>query len=196
MQQDLLNEISDRTRAYVNKDYACKAVYVSMTSCISPLPPMLAPYVSTATQQNTSAYPRQARCSTVEHACSRQNQQAKSAGRIVCVQQPHSTLHAIADAVASLPMLLQSEAAEIQNSELDHATSHLGKAVGITQLLRGTVYHAQRRRVYLPTDLMVREGVTEDQLTSGQPSPELNNVVYEVASTAKVMFSSVMLYHT
>ena len=91
-------------------------------------------------------------------------------------------------------MLLQSEAAEIQNSELDHATSHLGKAVGITQLLRGTVYHAQRRRVYLPTDLMAREGVTEDQLTRGQPSPELNNVVYEVASTAKVNFCYAVPY--
>ena len=69
---------------------------------------------------------------------------------------------------------------------MDHASSHLGKAIGITQLLRGTVYHAQRRRVYLPTDLMSREGVTHDQLTRGEPSAELNNVVYEVASTAKV----------
>ena len=83
-------------------------------------------------------------------------------------------------------VLLQAEAAEIKDSELDHATSHLGKAVGITQLLRGTPYHAQRRRVYLPTDLMAKEGVTEDQLIRGEPSAELNNVVYEVASTAKV----------
>ena len=81
---------------------------------------------------------------------------------------------------------MQAEAAEIKDGDLDHATSHLGKAVGITQLLRGTVYHAQRRRVYLPTDLMSQEGVTEDQLTRGEPSAELNNVVYEVASTAKV----------
>ena len=81
---------------------------------------------------------------------------------------------------------MQAEAAGIKDSELDHATSHLGKAVGITQLLRGTVYHAQKRRVYLPTDIMAKEGVTESQLTQGEPSPELNNVVYEVASTAKV----------
>lgn len=33
---------------------------------------------------------------------------------------------------------------------------------------------------------MSREGVTHDQLTRGEPSAELNNVVYEVASTAKV----------
>ncbi len=93
------------------------------------------------------------------------------------MQQPCVQLHRL---------FLQAEAAEIKDSELDHATSHLGKAVGISQLLRGTVYHAQRRRVYLPTDLMIREGVTEDHLTRGEPSPELNNVIYEVASTAKV----------
>lgn len=81
---------------------------------------------------------------------------------------------------------MQAEAAEIKDTDLDHACSHLGKAVGITQLLRGTVYHAQRRRVYLPSDLMSREGVTEDQLTRGEPSADLNNVVYEVASNAKV----------
>ena len=74
----------------------------------------------------------------------------------------------------------------MKDTDLDHACSHLGKAIGITQLLRGTVYHAQRRRVYLPIDLMSREGVTEDQLTRGEPSADLNNVVYEVASIAKV----------
>ena len=69
---------------------------------------------------------------------------------------------------------------------MDHATSHLGKAVGITQLLKGTVYHAQRRRVYLPADIMAKEGVTENQLTQGEPTAELTNVVYEVAAVAKV----------
>ena len=74
----------------------------------------------------------------------------------------------------------------MKDSELDHAASHLGKAVGITTLLRGTVYHAQRRRVYLPADLLAQEGVSEDQLTRGEPSEGLNNVVFEVASAAKV----------
>ena len=90
----------------------------------------------------------------------------------------------------STEWLLQAEAAEIQDSELDHATSHLGKAVGITQLLKGTVYHAQKRRVYLPAGIMAKEGVTESQLMQGEPSPQLNNVVYEVASTAKVACNS------
>ena len=74
----------------------------------------------------------------------------------------------------------------MQNAELDHAASHLGKAVGISTLLRGTVYHAQRRRIYLPADLMAQEGVDENQLTKGEASEGLNNVVFEVASAAKV----------
>lgn len=84
------------------------------------------------------------------------------------------------------PCFAQAEAAGIQEAELDHAASHLGKAVGISTLLRGTVYHAQRRRVYLPADLMAQEGVGEDQLTRGEPSEGLNNVIFEVASAAKV----------
>lgn len=87
---------------------------------------------------------------------------------------------------ADFALYVQAEAAGVKDSELDHASSHLGKAVGITTLLRGTVYHAQRRRVYLPADLLVQEGVSEDQLTRGEPSEGLNNVVFEVASAAKV----------
>lgn len=87
---------------------------------------------------------------------------------------------------ADFALYVQAEAAGVKNSELDHASSHLGKAVGITTLLRGTVYHAQRRRVYLPADLLAQEGVSEDQLIRGEPSEGLNNVVFEVASAAKV----------
>ncbi|KAL3152447.1 hypothetical protein ABBQ32_001494 [Trebouxia sp. C0010 RCD-2024] len=96
-----------------------------------------------------------------------------------------AALEKYAEGTSSQLLYLQAEATEINDTDLDHASSHLGKAIGITQLLRGTVYHAQRRRVYLPTDLMSREGVTHDQLTRGEPSAALNNVVYEVASTAK-----------
>ena len=108
------------------------------------------------------------------------------------VIQPHwkASSPQVNDSDDDSAYLVQAEAAGIKDSELDHATSHLGKAVGITQLLRGTVYHAQKRRVYLPADIMAKEGVTESQLTQGEPSPELNNVVYEVASTAKVACSS------
>ena len=42
------------------------------------------------------------------------------------------------------PPWLQLEAAQVSNAEADHAASHLGKAVGLAMLLRGTAHLAQR----------------------------------------------------
>ena len=46
--------------------------------------------------------------------------------------------------------------AGVENVHADHAASHLGKAQGLTTVLRAIPYHAQRRRVYLPLDLIVK----------------------------------------
>lgn len=40
------------------------------------------------------------------------------------------------------------------NTDADHAASHLGRAVGIATLLRGTAFHAQQRRCYLPLEVL------------------------------------------
>jgi hypothetical protein len=39
---------------------------------------------------------------------------------------------------------MQLEAAGVTDAASQQAASHLGKAVGMTSLLRGTVHHAQR----------------------------------------------------
>lgn len=44
----------------------------------------------------------------------------------------------------------------VKNVHADHAASHIGKAQGLTTLLRATPYHAQQRRVYLPIDIIVK----------------------------------------
>lgn len=49
-------------------------------------------------------------------------------------------------------LYLQLAAAGVASKEADHAASHLGKAVGITTLLKGTAFHASNRRSYLPLD--------------------------------------------
>ena len=105
----------------------------------------------------------------------------------------------------------QMDAAGIRDSNVDHAVSHLGKAVGIASLLRGTTHHAarslslrlslpatgcitqhercpHRRRSYLPVDLMAREGVSQEALYRGEAPPgALSNIVYDIASVAKVL---------
>lgn len=69
--------------------------------------------------------------------------------------QPPLTVEGLeqyAESTASRLHYLQLAALGLQNREADHAASHLGKAVGITTLLRGTAFHAQQRRSYLPMD--------------------------------------------
>ena len=44
----------------------------------------------------------------------------------------------------------------MKNLHADHAASHIGKALGLTTVLRAIPYHAQRRRVYLPVELIVK----------------------------------------
>jgi hypothetical protein len=70
------------------------------------------------------------------------------------VAPPHSHAH---------PQLLylQLGAAGGASKEADHAASHVGKAVGLTTLLRGTRYHASHRRSYLPIDLCAQHGVSQ-----------------------------------
>lgn len=58
-------------------------------------------------------------------------------------------------------LYLQLGAAGLASREADHAASHLGKAVGIATLLKGTAYHARMRRSYLPLDLCAEHGVSQ-----------------------------------
>ena len=41
-------------------------------------------------------------------------------------------------------VVMQLEVAGVRNSDADHAASHLGKAIGIAAILRGTARHAAR----------------------------------------------------
>lgn len=43
----------------------------------------------------------------------------------------------------------------MKNNEVElETTSHIGRAVGLTNLLRGTSYHADRGVLYFPKDLL------------------------------------------
>lgn len=56
---------------------------------------------------------------------------------------------------------VQLAAAGIKHRDADHAASHLGRAVGITTLLRGMPVHAAARRSYLPVDLCAEARVSQ-----------------------------------
>ena len=55
-----------------------------------------------------------------------------------------AALEAYGEGTASQLLYLQMEAAGLASVDADHAASHLGKALGIAAVLRGTQHHAQR----------------------------------------------------
>lgn len=61
-----------------------------------------------------------------------------------------AALESYAEGTLSTLNYLCLEAAGVRDQQADHAASHLGKAVGIVTVLRGTVHHARRRKSYLP----------------------------------------------
>ena len=75
--------------------------------------------------------------------------------------QPPLSIEGYSEGSASQLLYLQLAAAGVASREADHAASHLGKAVGISTLLRGTAFHASNRRSYLPLDLCAEHGVSQ-----------------------------------
>ena len=67
----------------------------------------------------------------------------------------------------------------------EHAAAHLGKAVGLVGLLRGTYSHAAHSRVYVPADLCAAHGVSAEDILAGRDSPGMRDVTHAVASAAK-----------
>ncbi|XP_011300205.1 NADH dehydrogenase (ubiquinone) complex I, assembly factor 6 [Fopius arisanus] len=74
------------------------------------------------------------------------------------------------------------EARGIKDVNIDHIASHLGKAQGITNLLRSAPHHAQKRVCVIPQDLLMKHGVPTESVFRGEMSKELSDVVFEVAS--------------
>eukprot|EP00735_Rhodelphis_limneticus_P012530 TRINITY_DN5816_c0_g1::TRINITY_DN5816_c0_g1_i1::g.24350::m.24350 TRINITY_DN5816_c0_g1::TRINITY_DN5816_c0_g1_i1::g.24350 ORF type:complete len:301 (+),score=25.69,sp/A7YVD7/NDUF6_BOVIN/40.86/6e-71,SQS_PSY/PF00494.14/6.4e-53 TRINITY_DN5816_c0_g1_i1:92-994(+) len=79
---------------------------------------------------------------------------------------------------------LTVELFNVKDVHVDHAASHLGKAVGIVSLLRGTPMHATKRRAYIPSALLAQHGVSTESMFRGESSAQLREAVFEVASLA------------
>jgi NADH dehydrogenase [ubiquinone] 1 alpha subcomplex assembly factor 6 len=74
--------------------------------------------------------------------------------------------------------------AGVASREGDHAASHLGKAIGLSLLLRGTPFQASRRRSYLPLELCAAHGVSQEDVYRGSDSEGVRDVAFAVASVA------------
>ncbi|KAF3692428.1 NADH dehydrogenase (ubiquinone) complex I, assembly factor 6 Precursor [Channa argus] len=74
----------------------------------------------------------------------------------------------------------------LKDVHADHAASHIGKAQGIVTCLRATPYHSSRRRVYLPMDICMLHGASQEDFIRGSREQNIRDVVYDIASQAHV----------
>ncbi|XP_004680071.1 PREDICTED: NADH dehydrogenase (ubiquinone) complex I, assembly factor 6 [Condylura cristata] len=81
-------------------------------------------------------------------------------------------------------LYLTLETLGIRDLHADHAASHIGKAQGIVTCLRATPYHSSRRRVFLPMDICMLHGVSQEDFLRKNQDKNVRDVVYDIASQA------------
>ncbi|KAK2193638.1 hypothetical protein NP493_11g14025 [Ridgeia piscesae] len=82
------------------------------------------------------------------------------------------------------------ESLDVRNIHADHAASHLGKAVGIITLIRAVPFHANRGNVYLPIDLMMQFGVSQEEVQRGCREAKMKDLIYNIASQAHLQLEA------
>jgi NADH dehydrogenase [ubiquinone] 1 alpha subcomplex assembly factor 6 len=100
---------------------------------------------------------------------------------------PPPTLAALEDYAAGTSASLQQAALDMMgatNEASDRAAAAVGTAWALIGLLRALPFHARQRRLYLPADLLEKEGVSLDALFEGRPGPGLQEVARAVEARA------------
>ncbi|XP_078473644.1 NADH dehydrogenase (ubiquinone) complex I, assembly factor 6-like isoform X1 [Lampetra planeri] len=94
-------------------------------------------------------------------------------------------LETYAENTQSSLLYLTLEALGVRDIHADHAASHIGKAQGVATCLRAVApLAARRRRVFLPLDLCLLHGVSQEQLLRGNRDRAVRDLVYDLASQA------------
>ncbi|KAL1124253.1 hypothetical protein AAG570_002023, partial [Ranatra chinensis] len=79
------------------------------------------------------------------------------------------------------------EAMGLKNVQCDHAASHLGKSQGLATLMRAVPHNtATRRQLLLPHDLLLKHSVVQESVLRGTTTKGLKDVLFEIASAAKL----------
>lgn len=87
-----------------------------------------------------------------------------------------------AEGTCSQLLYMQLEACDLATAATEHAASHLGKAIGLSLVLRNAAVYLQKGKTYFPEDVCKKYGVTpHDFLVDDSPS----DVAFEVAKVAK-----------
>ncbi|XP_047987493.1 NADH dehydrogenase (ubiquinone) complex I, assembly factor 6 isoform X1 [Leguminivora glycinivorella] len=74
--------------------------------------------------------------------------------------------------------------AGVQSLHADHAASHLGKAQGLTNMLRSIPMSSHYKMVYVPMDLLMKHNISQEDVLRCQDSENMRNCTYEIAISA------------
>ncbi|XP_074919216.1 NADH dehydrogenase (ubiquinone) complex I, assembly factor 6 isoform X2 [Chelonoidis abingdonii] len=102
-------------------------------------------------------------------------------------------LETYADNTHSALLYLTLEMLGVRDIHADHAASHIGKAQGIVTCLRATPYHSKRRKVFLPMDICMLYGVSQEDFIRANQEKNVREVIYHIASQAHVHLEHVAL---
>ncbi|XP_073855224.1 NADH dehydrogenase (ubiquinone) complex I, assembly factor 6 isoform X8 [Macaca fascicularis] len=83
----------------------------------------------------------------------------------------------------------------IKDVHADHAASHIGKAQGIVTCLRATPYHGSRRKVFLPMDICMLHGVSQEDFLRRNRDKNVRDVIYDIASQAHLHLKHARSFH-
>ncbi|KAJ8041694.1 NADH dehydrogenase (ubiquinone) complex I, assembly factor 6 [Holothuria leucospilota] len=89
-----------------------------------------------------------------------------------------------AENTASSLLYLTLEILGVKDVHADHAASHIGKSQGLTTIIRAVPYHAARRNVLLPQELLIKHNVTQESIIRQSSEQPVKDVIYEIASQA------------
>ncbi|MCO5580379.1 hypothetical protein L7F22_034246 [Adiantum nelumboides] len=93
------------------------------------------------------------------------------------------------ESTASALLYLTLEAAGVRSTSADHAASHIGKAEGISLLLKGSPHHSLFRRTYIPIEVAARHNVSQEDIYRKVYSEGLADAVLDVAGVAEAHLS-------
>ncbi|XP_039320316.1 NADH dehydrogenase (ubiquinone) complex I, assembly factor 6 isoform X1 [Saimiri boliviensis] len=92
-------------------------------------------------------------------------------------------------------LYLTLEILGIKDLHADHAASHIGKAQGIVTCLRATPYHVSRRKVFLPMDICMLHGVSQEDFLRRNQDKNVRDVIYDIASQAHLHLKHARSFH-
>ncbi|XP_029779464.1 NADH dehydrogenase (ubiquinone) complex I, assembly factor 6 isoform X1 [Suricata suricatta] len=92
-------------------------------------------------------------------------------------------------------LYLTLEILGVKDLHADHAASHIGKAQGIVTCLRATPYHGSRRRVFLPMEICMLHGVSQEDFLRQNQDQNVRDVIYDIASQAHLHLKHARSFH-